>query len=102
MDGGRGAARPERAHQVPMAALSAELGIIASEPDPAPGGKKERSAQAWKQARSYVWPEGRITGSAMSAPEIGHTNSGGGASSICCSTTDPSLPVAAAADRAGE
>lgn len=85
-----------------MAALSAEFGIMASEPEPAPGGKKESSAQAWRQARSYVWPEGRMTGSAMSAPESGHTNSGGAASSSCCAHLLSGSGYAAAAERAGE
>lgn len=84
-----------------MAAFSAEFGIIASEPDPVPGGKKESSLQAWRQARSYVCPDGKITGSAMSAPKIGHKNSGGAASS-CCSPLGSASDAAAAADKAGE
>jgi hypothetical protein len=56
-----------------------------------PGGTNASSAQARRHARSYVRPDGRMTGSAISAPEIGHTNSGGTASSS-----------AHAADRAGE
>lgn len=34
------------------------------------------------QARSYVRPDGRITGSDMGAPSIGHRNSGGTSSSL--------------------
>jgi hypothetical protein len=90
-DCGAGTARPERAHQVPMAALSAALGITVSAPPAStPGGRNASSAQAWRQARSKVFPDGSMTGSAMSAPEIGHRNSSGTAS------------AAHASDRAGE
>jgi hypothetical protein len=52
-DGGAGTARPVRAHQVPMAALSAELGITVSKaPGSTPGGKNASSAQARRHARS--------------------------------------------------
>ena len=90
-DGGAGTARPERAHQVPMAALSAALGMrVLAPPASTPGGRNASSAQAWRQARSKVFPDGSMTGSAMSAPEIGHRNSSGTAS------------AAHASERAGE
>lgn len=42
------------------------------------GGVKANSAQAWMQARSKVWPEATMTGSAMREHEIGQMNSAGG------------------------
>lgn len=52
-DGDAGTARPVRAHQVPMAALSAEFGItVSAPPGSTPGGRNSSSAQAWRQARS--------------------------------------------------
>ena len=51
-DGSAGGARPTRAHQVPMAALSAALGIIVAPPGSTPGGWKASSAQAWRHVRS--------------------------------------------------
>ncbi|WVZ92924.1 hypothetical protein U9M48_038954 [Paspalum notatum var. saurae] len=88
-EGGAGAARPERAHHVRTAARSASLGMATGTPPPpdaflSPGGttpseprERPRCAQACTHARSYVLPDGRMTGSAIGAPRIGHRNSAG-------------------------
>jgi hypothetical protein len=84
-EGAAGGAWPEREVQVRMAALSASLGMTTPPGEggspSTPDGETESSAQARMHARSYVSPDGRITGSAMGVPRIGHRNSRGTSSS---------------------
>ncbi|URE38304.1 hypothetical protein MUK42_16191 [Musa troglodytarum] len=77
-----GGGTPQRWHQLRMADLRATLGIRRTEEGlrsrKRPGGEKAKSAQAWTQLRSKVWPEGgTMTGSAMREREMGHRNSTG-------------------------
>ncbi|URE02931.1 hypothetical protein MUK42_20669 [Musa troglodytarum] len=65
-----------------MADLRATLGMRTRAEGPRstarPGGEKAKSAQAWMQLRSKVWPEGAtMTGSAMREREMGQRNSTG-------------------------
>ncbi|THU47218.1 hypothetical protein C4D60_Mb09t13200 [Musa balbisiana] len=79
---GCGGGTPQRWHQLRMADLRATLGMRRGEEGlrsrKRPGGEKAKSAQAWTQLRSKVWPEGgTMTGSAMREREMGHRNSTG-------------------------
>lgn len=67
-------------HQLTMADLRARLGmmVVKSTVEWRVVGLKEREIQARTQLRSKVWPEETMTGSAISSPEMGQTNSGGG------------------------
>ncbi|KAD0183000.1 hypothetical protein E3N88_44673 [Mikania micrantha] len=67
-------------HQLIMADLRARLGmmVVKSTVVKRVVGLKESDIQARTQLRSNVWPEETITGSAMSSPEMGQMNSGGG------------------------
>lgn len=63
-----------------MADLRARLGMMVVKSTVARKvvGLKEREIHARTQFRSNVWPEETITGSAISSPDMGQMNSGGG------------------------
>lgn len=67
-------------HQLRMADLRARLEITEEKSGGGEStrvGVKLRDLQTWTQARSKVWPEETMTGSAIREPEMGQMNSFG-------------------------